>query len=166
MIKLLGVIVVVFSAGFIGIISSERLKSRASELTLTGYLIDEISVLIRYKAMPVYEISAYLKNDKIGSQLDFIRNLDDDGENSFSAAWEKSIDASRLALSASDKALLKTFGSSLGTSDIQGQLSTLELYKESFKKLENDAVKIYEEKSKLFRSMGFLAGAFIAVMLI
>lgn len=166
MIKLIGILSIVFSAGLIGIMSAERLKKRASELSLIGYMIDEISILIRFKAMPVYEIATLLKAGKSGEKLDFIKKLDDSGTTSFSKAWEKSVTECQSPLSETDKALLISFGSSLGTSDIDGQLSTLEMYKTSFKKLEKDALKICEEKSRLYRSMGFLTGAFISVMLI
>lgn len=166
MIKIIGVIIIMAASGMTGIYFAEKLKMRKSELGTIAYLIDEIAVLIRYKAMPVFEIMANLKNNQMLGSLDFIGKLDDDENTSFRQAWENSVTQSQTALSDADKNLLKAFGSSLGTSDINGQLSTLELYKDSFKKLESDACESYEKKSRLYRTMGFLIGAFISIMLI
>ena len=62
--------------------------------------------------------------------------------------------------------ILADIGKNLGTSDIEGQISTLNLQRNELKILISSAETEYEKKSKLYRSLGVLVGAFISVMLI
>ena len=166
MIKLFGIISIIISSSLIGIYSSEKLKNRVKGLNLINYMLEEISILIRYKAMTVYEIVETLKQNQIYNQLSFLNNFDNNMQIPFITKWEKNIDEMPTALTASDLKLLKSFGASLGTSDIDGQLSTIEVFKENFSKLEKDSIAIYEKKSKLYRSLGVLVGAFVSIVII
>ncbi len=166
MIKLIGIMAVLISTSLAGISSSEKLKNRVTELNIINYMLEEISILIRYKALTVYQIIDSLKKNPSFSSLSFISNIEINLHVPFKVSWEKSIDGMTTSLTQSDIKLLKSFGASLGTSDIEGQLSTIEVFKGNFSKTEKDAISVYEKKSRLYRSLGVLAGAFISIMLI
>ena len=166
MIKFIGIILIVASSSLVGIMFSDKLKKRVAELNLINYMLEEISVLIRYKALPVYEIIKALKENQMYNSLNFINLINCNMQIPFNKAWEESIDNSKSELSSNDKKLLKSFGNSLGTSDISGQLASIEVFKVDFKKLEKEATNEYEKKSKLYRSLGILCGMFVSIMLI
>lgn len=166
MIKILGIISIIISSTLIGIVGSEKLRNRVKELNLINYMLEEIAILIRYKAMTVYEIVETLTQNQIFNKLTFLNNFNSNLQIPFKSTWNKNIDDMPTSLIESDVKLLKSFGASLGTSDIDGQLSTIGVFKESFFKLEKDATVIYDKKSKLYRSLGVLIGAFISIILI
>lgn len=166
MLKIFGAIAIVIATSLIGIMSSDKLKQRVKEINLINYMLEEISILIRYKAMTVYEIVENLKGNPVFNQLTFLNNIEFNLQMPFKIAWESNIDSMQSALKQSDLKMLKSFGATLGTSDIDGQLSTIAVFKENFSQLEKEAITNYEKKSKLYRSLGVLSGAFISIMLI
>lgn len=165
MFKIIGLLAIISASSLFGISCSDKLKRRVSELNLINYMLDEISVLIRYKAMTVYEIINALKQNKMYEKLSFINNLECNISTPFNSAWDKSIDNMQSELETADKKLLKSFGNSLGTTDILGQLSSIEVFKADFKRLEKEASESYGKKSRLYRSLGLLGGIFISIML-
>lgn len=62
--------------------------------------------------------------------------------------------------------LLKELGNSLGTTAADGQLKLLELYRGRFSELRAAAAEEYHQKGRLLRSVGALAGAGAAVLVL
>ena len=58
---------------YYGISASDKLKSRADELEMIVHMLEETKILIRYKAMTVFDIVQALKENVIINQLDFIK---------------------------------------------------------------------------------------------
>ncbi len=157
---------IIGAASLIGISASDKLKSRADELEMIVHMLEETKILIRYKAMTVFDIVQALKENVIINQLDFIKKLEPAIETPFYISWEKSIVNMQSSLKDSDKKLLKSFGRSLGSSDIDGQLSNIEVYKEDFARIKATADNEFQKKSRLYRSLGVLSGMFLSIMLI
>lgn len=166
MFKILCACFIIACTSFIGISASDKLKNRADTLKKIEHMFEEMSVLIRYKAVTVFELIDELKNNSMLSKLDFLHIIKTDSFHSFSYSWINSIENSNCFLSQRDKELLKSFGERLGSSDIDGQLSSIALYKENFIKLKESAVDEYMKKSRLYRSFGILGGMFIAIIVI
>ncbi len=166
MIKFIGILAVITATSLLGINKADKLKKRTQELNLISHLLEDILIQIRFKALPLFEIIEVLKSNKIYNNLDFLHNIDCSIEKPFNISWEESIDSMQTELLSTDIKLLKTFGSSLGTNDINGEISNIEVYKNDFKKIENDAITQFDKKATLYRSMGVLSGVFISIMLI
>lgn len=166
MAKIIGIIIVVLSTSLIGIYFSDKLKNRVRELKNINYMFEQISVLVRYKALTVYEVIDELRQNQVCSNLNFIKKFIQREDIPFEKQWSQSIDNSQNYLNNEDKRVLKSFGNVFGTSDIEGQLSDIELYRHNFIKIENDANEEFEKKSKLYKSLGIIGGAFISIMLI
>lgn len=136
-------------------------------LTLTGRMLEELSVQIRFKASTVYELLDALANS-VG-ELEFLslaQKRASCGE-SFFAAWEKGLaDWRNSDIKEEDRALLLSIGEKLGDSDVDGQLSTIELHKQHLNTLLLSATEERKKKGKLYRSLGVLAGVFVAIMLL
>ncbi|MDR0991311.1 MAG: stage III sporulation protein AB [Ruminococcus sp.] len=133
------------------------------------YMLDEITVLIRFKGATVREIADSLCADSRLCDLTFIKTVSEkyvDGV-SFSRCWETAVSGfSAGGLSVADIKLIENIGRNLGTTDIEGQVASLALYKNeaetAYKTAEAEAAK----KAKLYTSMGILAGTFLLVFLI
>lgn len=67
MIKLVGIILIVFTGAGIGIFASEKLKQQLCSCRLLIEMFNSISVMIRYRAIDFYEVSKELK-ENIGFQ--------------------------------------------------------------------------------------------------
>ena len=69
------------------------------------------------------------------------------------------------ALKESDLASLRTLGGQLGYLDVAMQKKTLDYYLEQVSDACAQAKKEYREKEKMFRCLGFGAGAFLVILL-
>ncbi len=148
---------------------SKQLDMRVKLLQLIRQMLEDISIQLRFKASTVYEILEYLDNNQVYSQLGFLHtaNSNKDSFKSFGEIWSESIDGWVCSpLKKEDFSLLNSIGSSLGTSDIEGQLSSLELFKEKAKMYFESAASEHDKKSKLYRSLGVLSGIFVSVMIV
>lgn len=117
-----------------------------------------MALLIRYRALPVKELFQEL------SRYEFIQRVSEWGgagrENWVSVANELT------ELEESERGIVKSIGLSLGTSDINGQLSMLEMNSQLLAKQIEIAHEQYMKKGRLYRSVGILAGLFVAILVI
>lgn len=166
MLKIIGFGLIFITTVSLGVHFSDRLKEKVKILNSLEFMFDDILIMVRYKAMTVYDIITELRKKEISDTLSFLKKIEFSSEISFSGNWSSSIDETDMPLSVEELNLLKSFGSSLGSSDIEGQISTIELYKHNFIALYKKACNDYEKKSKLYKSLGVISGAFIIIMLI
>ena len=167
MLKYAGLAVIIAVTSFAGCFFSSALKIRLVNLKKINFLIDEIIIHLRYKASTVYEITDCLARNERFSDFNFLNRITSDNNIPFQQNWSNAIKAQPpSSLRASDLEILADIGKNLGTSDIEGQLSMLSLQRAELETLIASAEKECEKKSKLYRSFGVLAGAFISVMLI
>ncbi len=147
---------------------SDRLKKRHRYLKIALIMLEEMCVLIRYKAATVYEIVDSLKKDNRFSDLNFLQKIQNkEDQKRFSDQWRTAIaECPVYFLKAKDLSCIEALGSNLGNSDIEGQLSTLLLEKEELKYQISEAAEDIANKSRLYRTLGVLSGAFISVIII
>ena len=84
----------------------------------------------------------------------------------FDSAWEKAVLQSELALNQSDRRLICRFGEILGKSDIETQLSQLNLLTEQLKNEIASAKAESQQKRRLCQTLCTLAGAAVSVLLL
>lgn len=167
MIKYMGFALIIAITSFAGCYFSSELKIRLINLKKINFLIDEIIILLRYKASTVYEITACLASNERFADFGFLKNITNDNSISFQQNWNNAVKAQPpSSLKANDLEILADIGKNLGTSDMEGQLSMLSLQRAELENIISVAETDCERKSKLYRSLGVLAGAFISVMLI
>lgn len=167
MFKIFCVIVIITVTSYIGCYYSYALKKRLTILKKINYMIDEILTLIRFKAATVYEIVDVLKSSERFVNLEFLNNIYFDSNCSFQEKWCSAILKSPPQyINKSDIELLSDIGQKLGTSDMEGQISILKFQQTELLLSISDAEAEYNKKSKLYRSIGVLTGAFISIILI
>ncbi len=164
MFKILGLAIIFCVCSSFGIMFSVRLGEKVTRLKAIRAMIEEISVIIRYKASPISEVIEEISNNSVFESLTFLKELKLTASAPVNDAWAEAVNASNL--SDEEKTLVLEIGASLGTSDKDGQISSLELYKIKTAEQIELATKKYNDKSKLYRSLGVLCGAFLVVMLV
>ncbi|NLZ45920.1 MAG: hypothetical protein GX896_04430, partial [Clostridiales bacterium] len=118
----------------------------------------EIGILLGFNVYTSDEILDHLKSSSELNELDFF--IKDSNINNIN---DKIIGTN--ILSADEKELLSGFFSHLGSTDLQGQIASVKMYSKAFQEKYNDFKEIKEEKTRLYRSMGFLVGVFICIIL-
>lgn len=143
---------------------SLRLREKCSISTVISDILRKTSVYIRYSALDVYEIVAKLKTDCPDNS--FISRLPDsyiEGQN-FHQLWQKALEVEELP--EEERLLLSEFGSILGTSDIEGQLSAIASLSERAEQLRSERSENYIRKGRMYRSVGVLAGVMVGILVL
>lgn len=171
MIKLFGTFLLLIMSALTGTFAAEGLKARLNELKLLRLCLESLRLMIRYEALEVSEIARRLSEDSTLSGLAFITALKkytdeacENGDMSFGEAWDRALSENKGNLSDEDISLASRAGNILGSCDCDGQLSALSLLCEEADKLIQDAKEQYIAKGKLYRALGAIAGAVIAVI--
>jgi len=165
--KIAGMIMLTAASAMCGAAASAGLSERKKRIRLIVLMTEKIASLIEYRALRTSEILCDLSDDASFSGLGFISLAAQElgTGKSFSDAWTKGVE-SDTGLSEEERRYLLRMGGSLGKSGVRGQLSFLEIHRNEAEAMLEAAGREYEEKGKLYRSFGVLAGAFISVMLV
>ncbi len=159
---LFAILAVVLCTG-VGLYQAARLSERERLLSEIILMLEEMAIHIRYNAAKAEELFKELDRFEFIKSINSI--LKNNTDNSWHGAWEKAVKELN-AFSPDDRDILLSVGSSLGSTDIGGQLAMLELNKKFFKSRLTDAETEKRRKSNMYRSVGVLMGIAIAVVII
>ncbi len=123
---------------------------------------------IRYTALPVPELlERYCRENGRLELIALCRERLSQGL-LFPLAWEQAAicSAKRNSLPERDLQLLRDFGSGLGTSDVEGQVSHCELFKASAAEVRQNAKEERQRKGRLSVLLGVLLGLGIDLVLL
>ncbi len=145
---------------------SLKLSERVRTVELLISLADEISSEIRFQSFTVMEITEHIYNNANYKNLDFIAEIIKMSQTRYNIhdMWIEAVIKSDI-LHCEEKDIMISMGNMLGTSDTEGQISALELHKKRLERVLKNAVREYEQKGRMYRSMGVLAGAMAGIML-
>ena len=158
MLRLFSAVLFTLAGAFAGNIRAENLRHDADLCREILALTEKISFCIRYKFSDVYEICSELKSADF-KYLKFISNLPEsyDYNKSFQLSWEDAV-KSQGDIPDKEKNILTIIGNTLGTSDAESQINTLNSLKAETELLKSMRISEYDKKGRLFRSIGILAG--------
>lgn len=132
-----------------------------------SYMLEDISLMIEYDAAEVWDIMKRLRCNKRFEELGFLKAVHSEKETDFSFLWEKSVSECNYDfLNNEEIEFINDIGRKLGKTDICGQLNTIKYEKNEVEMMLKNAEKEYIAKGRLYRSLGVLCGAFIAILLI
>lgn len=160
--KATGCIMLVVSATTAGFVFSQRLKTRCNFLAAFMDFMCNLETNIRFSGEDIFSLIDKSVNNNL---LNIFKS---NNYNSVTEHWSGSLNKipTSYGVTKDDINMLQDFGSILGTTDTEGQISHIQLYKTLFnsqlKKAEND----YKTKSKLYKVLGFFTGSAIALMII
>ena len=165
--KISGLTVIIAVSSLAGNYFSCMLKCRLENLKKMNYMIDEIIIMIRFRSPTVYEIADCLARSERFCEFDFLGKISSGSGIPFQESWRTAVlEEPPRGMTAGDAELLSDIGRKLGTSDAESQINTLRLQQAELLSVISSAEADCVKKSKLYRSMGVLAGAFISIMLI
>lgn len=153
----------------IGNLYSKKYSDRLKELEKVNSILNVFKAKIKFTCLTIQEIfnQIYEENkDNIGEIFKIASNYMH--EENCQGAWKKALEEAKekTNLNEEDIRALKTLGKMLGNTDVEGQVSQIELTEQVLtERIEN--AKIEKNKnSKLYKTLGITTGLTIAVILI
>lgn len=164
-IKIIGLLCVLVAGAGCGIYASLRLKSRA--LLLEKYLsfLNNVEIRVRFGQCDINELLS--QNDDYGD-LSRILKLCKESLNTgmhFGEAWRTALDkAQKQRMIFPPERLLLSDFASFGTSDVEGEISRLNIHLERVTQRYKELLQESLDKGKLYRTLGFFGGAAVALI--
>lgn len=162
---LLGIIVICTQ---LGIMKSKTYKYRLEQLQEMKNILNILKTKIKFTYEPIPEIFASIASSTDDKKIaDIFRKSSEDMKYlPAGKAFDKNIDNAETYLLDEDKKVIKTLSKLLGKTDIEGQISEIEL---TDKYLDDQIQKAKESKNKnekLYKTIGIVTGSTIAIILI
>lgn len=153
-IKFTFLIMILIASSYIGIMVSNKYKDRVIELKeiKKGLNIFETKIKYTYEPVPdiFNEISKNL-NENIGNI--FKRASKEMDSLSAKLAWEKAVEESKTSMKKEDIDVIKGLGKLLGKTDIEGQVSQIELTNKFLDEQIEIAQREYLKNEKLYKTL-------------
>ena len=164
--KTVAVILIIMCGAFCGLNSSEKLRKRGNICLEIGRMLRICEFSVRGCAADVYSIVSRLKAAEL-SMLTFLNELPESYEENvdFHDKWRISV-LKCHSIALEESGLLIEIGTSLGTSDKEGQLRALTEYQKRAQELYELRIAEYRSKGRLYRSLGLLAGVTVGIIAI
>ena len=163
---LLGVIAGCTSIGFI---LSRGYADRLNELNDLSILINILQNKIKFTQLPLQEIFEELGNIKLKTKIHniFLICSENLKKMKMENAWDESIEEGRkfFYLNEEDIEVLNILGSTLGKTDINGQMNEINEIKERIALQIQQAEKEKNRNSKMYKSLGTITGLGIVILL-
>ncbi len=152
----------------VGLMLRRRLIDRADCLERLVAMLDYLSAQISYVRMPIGEIVLQMSAQSQFTRLTFLsecRQRLSQGV-SFPQAWKSSVVQQRSLLSKEDFERLISLGDVLGTTDALEQQKTIEMYTHLFEKSYESARGECTSYSRMYLTIGVLAGVGFAILML
>lgn len=160
-------ILIFCSSTYIGILISKQYINRVLELRELKLALNILKTKIRFTNESLFNIFQEISINSKGNVSNLFKTVCNNlKDNSAKVSWEKAIDNEILSIKKEDRQALKTMGKLLGQTDLDGQLSEIELT-EAF--LETQIIEAQNERNKnekLYKTLGMVTGVGIIVILI
>ncbi len=167
LIKYVMLLLIFLSSFLIGKCMSKQYIYRLKELEEIKNALNIFKTKIKFTYEPIPEIFTEISKTSNYNISEFFMKVVEKMKNkSASEAWEEGIDEIESNLTQQDKQTIKTLSKLLGTTDVDGQVSQIEVT-ESF--LEEQIRQAQEEKNKnekLYQQLGMTIGLAIVIILI
>ncbi len=166
MVKIIGLTLILACGGLIGLTAAEKIKLHTKALRKIIRLLEESEIMIRYNACTFNELLEHYRSCDELKDIDFIAQDSICNDSDIKDSVCSNLQHTGLDLTEEEKHNLGCFFRELGSTDLDGQLAIILHYKEYFKGSLCRADEEQQSKSRLYKSMGILGGAFLAIILI
>ncbi|XXM73780.1 stage III sporulation protein SpoIIIAB [Lysinibacillus sphaericus] len=171
MIKIIGAVFILLSTSWAGFEVSKYLTERPRQLRLLKVALQSLEAEITYSHTPLHEAAR-----KISKQLQkpvswffegFSKKLTAQ-EISVKKAWEDSLDEvwKLTAFKTGEYEIMKQFGENLGKHDLVTQQKHIHLALKHLEREETEAVDRQRKYEKMTKSLGFLSGLLLIILLL
>ena len=155
------------STSLIGTLISKRYINRVNELKEFKNALNIFKTKIRYTYEPIPEIFKEISLN-VNSNISNVFKVASDKMKYCSAgqAWSLSLKLDNLSINSEDRIALNNLSKLLGETDLDGQLSQIEMTSNFLDKQIDDAEKERNKCEKMYRSLGMIIGIAIVIILI
>ena len=171
-IKLVGGAMIIAATGILGIAAANKYSLRPKDIRKFRSAVQMLETEIIFGCTPLPQALSNIAAKSEGALSRFFCNVADDlltaASYSLEGAWGKALNIliQSSSLNASDQELIGDFGKVLGGSDREDQKKHFELLYIQLKQHEVIAEEERRKNEKMYRSLGFLSGIVIFIMLI
>lgn len=153
----------------IGNLYSKKYVNRVSELEKIKNMLNVFKAKIKFTGLTIQEIFSQIyedNQDNIGEIFKLANEYMND--TSSKEAWEKALEDSKNSnnLDVEDINVLKNLGKMLGNTDIEGQVSQIELTENLLNEKIVEAQEDKRKNTKLYKALGIATGLGIAIILL
>lgn len=151
----------------IGLAIGKMFDNRVKELREFRNILNIMKTKIKFTYEPLKEIFSQIAKDNISNVEKIFGQMANQIEyKKTQYVWEECIQNADISINQEDKDILKKLGRLLGQTDVEGQISEIEVT-ESF--LETQITKAEEAKSKnqkMYKTLGVVVGLVFVIILI
>lgn len=155
MFKLLLCLLIILCSTLVGFSYSSKLSARKKNLESFVLELKNVKTIIRYSSKELHKIFE-------NSFIDYKFSAD----KPFSEQWEDMLKLYSKILCPSDIEILSSLGRTLGTSDLCGELSNIEMYISLLNSQISQAQQSIDTKSGVYKTLGLSLGLAVAIILI
>ncbi len=170
MIKILGAAIIMLATTWAGFEAARKISARPRQLRQLKVALQSLEAEIMYTHTPLKEAAQKL-HKQLPKPLNrlfstFAKRLDL-GETTVKDAWAESIKEvwDSLALKQGEYEILSQFGEMLGKSDKYHQQKQIMLTLAHLERSESEAIDLQGKYEKMMKSLGFLSGLLLIILL-
>ncbi len=168
-IKTISLILILGLATYVGNIMAKKYTNRVKELICIKLALNFLENKIKFTQTPLKEIFnqiAKTTNDKNIKNL-FSKIIENLNKNlSITLALENAINTCETNLTKEDRNILLDMGKMLGKTDVEGQVSQIEITNSFLNNQIEKAEKEKNKNTKLYKTLGIISGLAIIIILI
>jgi stage III sporulation protein AB len=171
MIKVIGAFLILAVTTWIGFELARKYSNRPKQLRQLKVALQSLEAEIMYGHTPLYEAMdnvAHLSKEPLSTFFHSFSKQLQDGAPSVKEAWKSSLDEvwARTALREEEYEVLRQFGETLGQHDRESQQKHIKLAIHHLEKEEKEAKDNQHKYEKMMKSLGFLSGLLLIILLV
>ena len=165
--KIFLLILIITASSYIGILFSKKYANREKEIKQMKTGLNMFATKIKYTYEPIPSLFMEIAN-KIDGNVGNIFSLASTRmkEEPAGEAWEKALDEINHNLTNEDVTILKNLSKLLGQTDVEGQISQIEVVNQFLNSQLENANEERRKNEKMYRTLGIVTGLTIAIILI
>lgn len=162
-------LLILFTSAFIGKLIAQKYSDRLEELEEIKNAFNILKSKIRFSYEPIPEIFQEIEENTtpaISSIFKKAKEKMKEQNESTGIAWEKAVEETKNNLNQEDKQALKSLSKLLGVTDVEGQISQIEVTENFLEKQIKEAEEEKQKNEKLYKRLGTTIGLAIVIILI
>lgn len=161
-------LVVIFSLSTaIGLVIAKRYENRVIELKEFKNILNMIKTKIKFTYEPLAEIFKQIANDNLTNVEKIFGNIVNQIEyTSTKEAWSNCIQQADISINQEDKDILKKLGKLLGQTDVEGQVSEIEVTEKFLDMQIEKAEEDRKKNQKMYKTLGVVMGLVFVIILV
>ncbi|MCH6266675.1 MULTISPECIES: stage III sporulation protein SpoIIIAB [Neobacillus] len=170
MVKLIGAIFIVVATTFTGFEAARNLSERPKQLRALKFALQSLEAEIMYGHTPLHEAARRLAAQMAKPLSTFFESFAGkltNSETTVKEAWESSLKEiwKSTALKQGEYEIMRQFGETLGRHDRFSQQKHIMLTLSHLEREEAEAVQAQAKYEKMVKSLGFLSGLLLIILL-